>query len=47
MNICKTCIKWLYETNSNNGTYGYCQKNKYWCNENYECIKEKAVKDEN
>ena len=35
---CKNCIKWLFITESHNGVFGKCSKNKYWCNEDYECI---------
>lgn len=35
---CKNCIKWLHPQTHANGTFGRCIKNKYWCNENYECI---------
>lgn len=31
---CKNCIKWLYPQE-------HCIKNKYWCNENYQCITSK------
>ena len=41
---CKDCIKWITPHIHLNGTYGKCTKNKYWCNENYNCITKKEVK---
>ena len=45
MKQCKNCINWLNPHQHANGTYGKCQKYKYWRNENYNCYnKKKEVK---
>jgi hypothetical protein len=43
---CKDCMKWDDIHKHANGTFGKCLKNKYWCNENYNCITSKKKKQE-
>lgn len=42
MKRCKTCISWLNPHQHANGIYGWCQKYKCWCNENYYCYNVKG-----
>lgn len=43
---CKNCIKWVDVYKHSNGIFGKCTKNKYWCNENYQCVTSKIRKEE-